>query len=87
MYRSEVLRFCNALKGKAIGGVFGEEEYEDSYGEVKTARKLRWFRSIEGVMDADVPNKKTLAKEDAPAFNSYTAPNFEELSDDDDLPF
>ena len=80
-------QFCNALKGKLIGGVFGEEEYEGNDGEIKTARKLRWFRSIEGVMDADVPAKKTLAKEDAPAFNSYTAPNFEEFSGDDDLPF
>ena len=80
-------QFCNALKGRAIGGVFGEEEYEDSYGEVKTARKLRWFRSIEGVMDADIPQKKTLTKNDAPTYNPYTAPKFEEISGDEDLPF
>lgn len=80
-------QFCNALKGKAIGGVFGEEEYEDSYGEVKTARKLFWFRSIEGVMDADVPKKRTLDKEDAPVYNPYATPHFEEIKTDDDLPF
>lgn len=80
-------KFCEALKGKAIGGVFGEEEYHDSFGELKTARKLRWFRSIESVMDADVPAKKTLEKDGAPAYNPYTAPSFEEISTDDDLPF
>ena len=77
-------QFCTALKGKLIGGVFGEEEYADSNGGVKTARKLRWFRSIEGVMDADIPAKKTLKNDNAPA---YTAPQFEEISTDDDLPF
>ena len=84
-------KFCDALKGKFIGGVFGEEEYEDSYGEVKTARKLFWFRSVEGVMDADVPQKRTLAKDDkettTPQYNPYANVSFEQITDDDDLPF
>lgn len=80
-------KFCEALNGKAIGGVFGEEEYVYN-GEEKTARKLFWFRSIEGVMDADIPKKRTLAKDDAPAYNPYgSSTGFEEIPTDDDLPF
>lgn len=84
-------QFCNALKGKAVGGVFGEEEYVDSNGEIKTARKLRWFRSIEGVMDADVPAKKTAQRTDAQDLaydkaHDYTG-NWVDINTDDDLPF
>ena len=84
-------KFCEALKGKAIGGVFGEEEYVDGNGEIKTARKLRWFRSIEGVMDADVPAKKTAQRTDAQDLaydkaHDYTG-NWVEVDTGDDLPF
>ena len=84
-------QFCEALKGKAIGGVFGEEEYYDSFGELKTARKLRWFRSIEGVMDADVPAKKTAQRTDAQDLaydkaHDYTG-NWVDINNDDELPF
>lgn len=84
-------QFCNALKGKKIGGVFGEEEYYDSFGELKTARKLRWFRSIEGVMDADVPAKKMAQRTDAQDLaydkaHDYTG-NWVEVSGDEALPF
>ena len=76
-------KFCEALKGKVIGGVFGEEDYYDSTGELKTARKLRWFRSVEGVMDADVPAKKTAQRTEA---QDYTG-NWVDVNADDDLPF
>lgn len=84
-------QFCNVLKGKAVGGVFGEEEYVDGNGEIKTARKLRWFRSIEGVMDADVPAKKTAQRTDAQDLaydkaHDYTG-NWVDINADDDLPF
>lgn len=84
-------QFCNVLKGKAVGGVFGEEEYVDGNGEIKTARKLRWFRSIEGVMDADVPAKKTAQRTDAQDLaydkaHDYTG-NWVDINTDDDLPF
>lgn len=84
-------QFCNVLKGKAVGGVFGEEEYVDGNGEIKTARKLRWFRSIEGVMDADVPAKKTAQRTDAQDLaydkaHDYTG-NWVDIGADDDLPF
>lgn len=52
--------FCQHLKGKFVGGVFGEEEYLNDKNEVKTARKLRYFRKIDGVLDADIPEKKVL---------------------------
>lgn len=78
--------FCDSLKGKKVGGVFGEEEYVANDGTIKTARKLRWFRGIEGVMDADIPNKRTLDREDAPA--PTTANGWTEIPEtDDDLPF
>lgn len=84
-------QFCEALKGKAIGGVFGEEEYYDNFGELKTARKLRWFRSIEGVMDADVPAKKIAQRTDAQDLaydkaHDYTG-NWVDINTDDELPF
>lgn len=50
--------FANALKNKQIGGVFGEEEYLNDSGDVKTARKLRFWRSVEGALKADIPEKK-----------------------------
>lgn len=84
-------KFCEALEGKLIGGVFGEEEYYDSFGELKTVRKLRWFRSIEGVMDADVPAKKTAQRTDAQDLaydkaHDYTG-NWVDVGAGDDLPF
>lgn len=57
-------QFCASLKGKKIGGVFGEEDYLNSMNEVKTARKLFWFRSIDGVMETDIPAKKELKDND-----------------------
>ena len=52
--------FANALKNKLIGGVFGEEEYQNDNGDIKTARKLRFWRSVDGALKADVPEKKCL---------------------------
>lgn len=82
-------KFCEALKGKAVGGVFGEEEYLDAQGEVKTAIKLFWFCGIDKAADANIPNKRTVEKEDVPVYNPYssaTSSNFEAVGDDD-LPF
>lgn len=52
-------KFCECLKGKKIGGVFGfvEEEYN---GEIKRKRKLRWFTSTDKVKDAEIPEDKLL---------------------------
>ena len=76
-------QFCNALKGKAVGGVFGEEEYVGNDGTIKTARKLFWFRGIDKVMDAEIPAKRTV--EPQPASND----GFMNIPDsiDNELPF
>lgn len=82
-------QFCASLKGKKIGGVFGEEDYLNANDEVKTARKLFWFRSIDGVMDADIPNKRELSDDDKDRA-VYPAQNnggFTPVDDDGDLPF
>ena len=80
-------QFCNALKGKTVGGVFGEEEYLNNAGEVKTANKLFWFRGIDKVMDAEVPAKRTVEK---PASTFPTdVDGFMNIPDgiDEELPF
>ena len=77
-------QFCNALKGKAVGGVFGEEEYLNNAGEVKTARKLFWFRGTDKVMDAEVPAKRTV---DAPQQASTNWMNIPDGIDDEGFPF
>ena len=76
-------QFCNALKGKAVGGVFGEEEYVGNDGTIKTARKLFWFRGIDKVMNAEIPAKRTV--EPQPASND----GFMNIPDsiDNELPF
>ena len=50
--------FEASIVGKTIGGIFGEEEYLNYMNEVKTARKLFWWRSAEGIKDAKVPDKR-----------------------------
>ena len=78
-------QFCNALKGKAVGGVFGEEEYIGNDGTVKTARKLFWFRGTDKVIDAEIPTKRTV---DAPQQAGYDEfMNIPDGVEDDGLPF
>lgn len=54
--------FEASIVGKVIGGVFGEEEYLNGNNEVKTARKLFFWRSLEGLEDAKIPEKRTLSE-------------------------
>ena len=79
--------FSDSIVGKTIGGIFGEEEYL-SNGEVKTARKLFWWRSTEGIKDADIPKKRTVEKP-ASAFPT-DADGFMDITDgidEEELPF
>ena len=78
--------FSDSIVGKTIGGIFGEEEYL-SNGEVKTARKLFWWRSTEGIKYADIPKKRTVEKP-ASAFPT-DADGFMQIPDgiDEELPF
>lgn len=50
--------FGQQFKGKLIGGIFRlEKDWYDSK-EVKR-HKLAWFRSVEGIKDADIPEERT----------------------------
>ena len=80
--------FCASLKGKKIGGVFGEDDYLNSMNECKTARKLFWFRSTDKVMDAEVPAKREL-DEDVRERIEEKSDGFMNIPDgiDEELPF
>ena len=78
-------QFCNALKGKAVGGVFGKEEYLNNAGEVKTANKLFWFRGTDKVMDAEVPAKRTVDASQQASYDGFM--NIPDGIEDDGLPF
>lgn len=73
--------FEASIVGKVIGGIFGEEEYLNQNGEVKTARKLFWWRSVDGVADAKIPGKRTVDKPADDGF-MHVPDNIE-----DELPF
>ena len=77
-------KFEQSIVGKVVGGVFGEEEYLDTANNVKTARKLFWFRSVDGIQDAKVPNKRTLEGTDTSAPDGFV--NIPE-GIDEQLPF
>ena len=75
--------FEASIVGKKIGGVFGEEEYIGNDGTVKTARKLFWWRSVEGLADAKVPDKRTVDKPAEDGTGWMAIPDASEI----DLPF
>ena len=77
-------KFEQSIVGKVVGGVFGEEEYLDTANNVKTARKLFWFRSVDGIQDVNVPNKRTLEGTGTSAPDGFV--NIPE-GIDEDLPF
>lgn len=71
------------LKGKKVGGVFGQEEYKGTDGEIHKATKLNWFCSVERAKTAAVPKLKEYKPQITPAsrvnsFADITA---------DDIPF
>lgn len=74
--------FEASIVGKTIGGVFGEEEFINASGEVKTARELFWWRSVDGIKDASIPEKRTV---DKPAESGNA--DFISIPDEIDLPF
>ena len=70
------------LIGKVVGLVLGEEEYQNSMGEIKTKLVVSQIKTIEEIKNGDfkVPAPKKLAIE-----NSATS--FSPLEAEDDLPF
>ncbi len=82
----------NKLVGKKFGGVFGEEEYMNQQGQIKTAIKCRFIRSVETIQKGvDIPEPRKY--KDASPANGYTAPNTgkhipgDMIEVDEDLPF
>lgn len=49
-----------SLEGKLVGAIYGLEEYKDSENKLKTARKIRYIRSIDSVENALIPDVKML---------------------------
>lgn len=80
-------QFCNCLRGKKVGAVFGivQNEYN---GKISNQHRLRWFRSVEGIADAQIPEPKLL-----PQISASPAPvgadGFISVPDgiDEELPF
>lgn len=77
-------KFANCFRGLKIGGVFGEEEYLSNTGDIKVIRKLRYFRDINDVTSAEIPNKKEIANKPVSSEGFMSIPDSVE---DDGLPF
>ena len=78
--------FCDALKGKKIGGVFGREEYYDENAQkTKFATKCVRFCSVEDAPNMEPPEDKLLPANKRPQLDRQ----FEDIPAgiDDDLPF
>ena len=76
------------LMGKFVGLVLGEEEYENSNGEIKTRLYVSQVKTVEEIKNGDfkVPELKKI-KKSTPA-PSVSAPDFTVFDDTDDgLPF
>ena len=76
------------LMGKFVGLVLGEEEYENSNGEVNTRLYVSQVKTVEQIKNGDfkVPELKTIKK--TTPVQSVSKPEFTVLDDTDDgLPF
>ena len=74
-----------ALAGKAVGLVLGEEEYVNGKGEVKTRLYVFQTRTVKAVREGDfkAPALKKLAQTSA----ATPAGQFQSCDDDEDCPF
>jgi fructose-bisphosphate aldolase class 1 len=80
--------FCQTLKGKLIGGVFGREQYENRDYELKFSTKCTQFRSVESIKKGvEVPEDKLLKGQKKQNVSSTASSDFTEIGTDDDLPF
>lgn len=86
--------FGQQFKGKLIGGIFRVEKDWYDGKEVKR-HKLAWFRSLEGIKDADIPEERTTKayddhlKEEAIMGANPAGTDFMNIPDSvaDELPF
>ena len=79
--------FAACFKGRLIGGVFGREQYQNSYGDLKWSTKCVQFRSVEAIQKGvDVPEDRYLngqRPQQNPAAGFANLPDIPES----DLPF
>lgn len=82
-------KFCQSLKGKLVGGVFGREQYKNRNGEFKWSTKCSQFRSIETIKKGvEVPKDKFLKGNTNQEGSSSDNSDFVEIGgEDSDLPF
>lgn len=77
----------SGLKGKLVGAIFGEEEFESNKdGSIKKSCKIKWLRSVESIRSGDfkIPEVKRINTSAASAFGGYDVPP---PPDDDDINF
>jgi len=78
--------FCQSLKNKLVGGIFGREQYKNRDGDLKWPTKCSQFRSVETInKGVEIPEDKPLkgaAKQPEGLPEGYT-----EIGLDSDLPF
>lgn len=75
------------FRGKKIGGVFGEAEYEKRDGSIGKTVELRRFRSDVSVTDETAPALKQLRNRQTTTGTSDGFMNIPDNVDGDDLPF
>lgn len=76
------------LTGKLFGGVFGEEEYMNKSGEIKTIVRCSRIRSAKAIREGDyqIPELKPFKQRTSAAFNPADLSGFTDIAPDD-IPF
>ncbi len=74
------------LVGKFVGLVLGKEEYKKNDGTIGTRLYVHSVKTVEEIKNGEfkVPALKKLSEDQKPY---SSAPKYEEIADDDDLPF
>jgi len=78
------------LKNKLIGLVLSEEEYENSYGDIKTKLVVTDMRSLDDIRNGNFKtHPKKLLNQNKTNYNAEMSKEYSGLEpiDDDDLPF
>lgn len=79
--------FAACFKGRLVGGVFGREQYQNSYGDLKWSTKCVQFRSVEAIQKGvDVPEDRYLSGQRPQQNPAAGFANLPDISDGD-LPF
>ena len=79
--------FASCFKNRLVGGVFGREQYQNSYGDLKWSTKCVQFRSVEAIQKGvDVPEDRYLNGQKPQQNPAAGFANLPDISDGD-LPF